>query len=158
MQEQLDRGEQAEALLDEHFSDRFKITPAGRTEQRNGIDRIFEARANGKRYAIEYKTDWTAGRTRNAFIETISVDTMNVLGWAYTSQAEWLIYFVPAHKTIYIVRFSHLRQQLEGWIQAYGPEKAIPNDGYYTHGITVPLKVFQKCSSKVEKFSGQEDA
>ena len=150
MQKQLVRGEKAEALLDEHFSDRFKIILASRAEQRSGIDRIFEARAGAKQYTVEYKTDWTAGRTHNAFIETVSVDTMNVPGWAYTSQAEWLIYYVPDDETIYLVRFADLRKHIEEWIEQFGPEKFIPNDGYYTRGVAVPLDVFVICSSRIE--------
>lgn len=150
MQEQLSKGEAAELLLDNHFSDRFQIQPATRAQQRQGIDRIFTLRATEKSYLIEYKTDWTAGRTGNAFIETVSVDTMNVLGWVYTSQAEWLLYYIPTTKKIYIIRFTSLRDELDLWIDQFGPEKAIPNDGYFTRGIVVPLIEFENCASKVE--------
>ncbi len=151
MQEQLSKGEEAELLLDNHFSDRFLIQPATREQQRQGIDRIFTLRTTHKSYPIEYKTDWTAGRTGNAFIETVSVDTMNILGWVYTSQAEWLLYYVPAREVIYILRFSALRERIEHWIEEYGPEKAIPNDGYFTRGIVVPLEKVQECASKIEE-------
>lgn len=150
MQEQLSKGEAAELLLDNHFAARFLIQPATRAQQRQGIDRIFTLRTTQKSYPIEYKTDWTAGRTGNAFIETISVDTMNVLGWVYTSQAEWLLYYVPTKKIIYIIRFASMRDRLDAWIDRYGPEKAIPNDGYFTRGIVVPLMEFEHCASKVE--------
>lgn len=168
MQQQLAKGEEAELLLDRHFSDRFTIEPATRDQQRQGIDRIFtktvsphpgsqsrevseRAQSTAKSYFIEYKTDWTAGRTGNAFIETVSVDTMNVLGWVYTSQSEWLIYYIPIKLKIYIVRFSTLREQLDLWIERYGPEKAIPNNGYFTRGITVPIREFAECASKIEE-------
>lgn len=150
MQTQLLRGEEAERQLDQHFADRFLITPATREEQRQGIDRIFTKRSSSQRYTIEYKTDWTAGRTGNAFLETVSVDTMNVLGWVYTSLAQWLIYYVPARRRLFIVRLSTLRAHIDSWIEHYGPEKAIPNDGYFTRGIPVPLGELEKCCQKIE--------
>ena len=151
MGQQLAKGEAAEDHLDHHFSDRFTITLATREQQRVGIDRLFEKPTTGKTYTIEYKTDWTAGRTGNAFIETVSVDTMNVMGWVYTAQAEWLIYYIPGRQTIYIVRFSALREVIDAWIQQYGPEKAIPNEGYFTRGIIVPLEEFSLLAAKIEQ-------
>ena len=154
MGRQLARGEEAERQLDAHFADRFVIIPATREQQRQGIDRVFTQRKSGKPYLIEYKTDWTAGRTNNAFIETISVDTLNIPGWAYSSTAEWLIYFVPHRKQIYIAHFAKLRESLEDWIKQYGPAKAIPNQDYHTWGVPVPLDKFVKCCSKVEQAVG----
>ena len=151
MGQQLAKGEAAEEYLDNHFSNRFEVVPATREQQRLGVDRIFIKSSTGKRYTIEYKTDWTASRTGNAFIETVSVDTMNVLGWVYTSQAEWLIYYVPGRQTIYITRMAALRERVEWWLEIYGPEKAIPNDGYFTRGIPVPLDAFAEQAVKIEK-------
>lgn len=156
MTKQLRRGEAAERLLDQHFTDRFSITPATRDQQREGIDRIFVARDTSKEYTVEYKTDWTAGRTNNAFIETISVDTMDVPGWAYTSQADWLAYYVPDKQQVYLARFAELRTHLDEWIETYGPAKAIPNDGYYTWGVPVPLSAFEICCAKVEQIAVAE--
>ena len=153
MQVQLSKGEEAERQLDHHFADRFLIAPATRQEQRQGIDRIFTKRDTGRNYTIEYKTDWTAGRTGNAFIETVSVDSMNVLGWVYTSLAQWLIYFVPARQQLFIVRVEMVRAHVEEWIERFGPEKAIPNDGYFTWGVPVPLAEFERCCQKIEILS-----
>ncbi|MEM7133356.1 MAG: hypothetical protein AAF702_44070 [Chloroflexota bacterium] len=150
MHRQLAKGEAAETLLDGHFSDRFKIRPATREEQRLGIDRYFTQFTTGKTYTIEYKTDWTASRTGNAFVETVSVDTMNIPGWIYTSQAEWLIYYVPGRQVIYIGRLSALQEMIEEWVERFGPEKAIPNDGYFTQGILVPLEEFGRQAVKIE--------
>lgn len=151
--DQLSRGEAAERQLDAHFADRFQIAEATHEQQRLGIDRIFVHRAMGKAYTIEYKTDWTAGRTNNAFIETVSVDTMSIPGWVYTSEAQWLIYFVPPKETIYIIRFRHIQAKVPEWVEQYGPEKIIPNDGYCTLGVVVPLDIFAQCASKIEKLT-----
>ena len=71
MVEQLAQGEGAEARLDRHFAGRCIIQPATRAQQQVGIDRLFTHRQTGLTYTVEYKTDWTAGRTGNAFIETV---------------------------------------------------------------------------------------
>lgn len=150
MDQQLHNGEGAEARLDRHFADRFDIVPANREQQRQGIDRIFTHRVTGTSYAIEYKTDWAAAHTGNAFIETISVDTKNIPGWAYTAQAEWLVYFVPKRLTIYLIRFTDLRTLLPHWRATCKPAPPIPNRGYCTHGILVPLAEFARAASRIE--------
>lgn len=156
MGRQLSKGEAAEKQLDSHFSDRFQITKATREEQRCGIDRIFAKRmpvasATMRKYAVEYKTDWTAGRTGNAFIETVSVDTMNIPGWVYTSRAEWLIYFVPIHSKVYIIRLNEMRKVVDEWVEQFGPEKTVPNEGYFTRGVPVPLSIVANLAVKIEQ-------
>ena len=150
-QAQLSRGEGAEQQLDDHFADRFTIAPATREQQRQGIDRLFTRRDTGRLYTIEYKTDWTAGRTGNVFIETVSVDTMHIPGWAYSSTAQWLIYWVPPLAQICLIRLRTLRRHLDAWIEQHGPEKAIPNDGYYTRGVVVPLVEFAQRCERIER-------
>lgn len=151
LDEQLAQGEGAEARLDHHFQDRFLIQPATRAQQRGGIDRLFTHRQTGISYTIEYKTDWTAGHTGNAFIETVSVDTEQIPGWAYTSQAEWLVYFVPIRLALYLIAFSDLRAQLPHWLLSCRAAPPIPNQGYCTHGILVPLSQLARCASRIEK-------
>lgn len=151
MNEQLARGESAEERLDKHFSDRFAITPATRDQQRHGIDRVFRHRETGAYYHIEYKTDWTAASTGNAFVETVSVDAQNKPGWAYASEADWLIYYVPGRRTIYIMSFPTLREQLPRWLATCRDAPPIPNEGYNTLGILVPLTEFARHCQKIEQ-------
>lgn len=154
MKKQLARGEEAEQLLDRHFADRFEIRAATRKEQRQGIDRIFVQHESQRRYLVEYKTDWTAGRTGNAFVETVSVDTKNIPGWAYSSQSDWLIYYVPDQQRILILSFARLRELLPSWIQKHKAAPPIPNRGYNTLGILVPLSIFEFACQKVEMLGG----
>jgi hypothetical protein len=147
-QAQLDKGEQAEAQLDRYFAEWLHIRPATRDEQRQGIDRIYTDRCTGNTLKVEYKTDWTAGRTGNAFVETISVDTTNKPGWAYTSKADVLVYYVPGDELIYWIRFADLRRHLVRWAQKYEARK-IPNRGYHTHGLLVPLSEFERIAKQV---------
>lgn len=145
--QQLTAGEKGERKLDAYFTKWFKITPATPAEQRQGIDRHF-AHSDGSRYTVEYKTDHTAGKTGNAFVETISVDTQNKPGWAITSQAQILLYYIPDAGAIYVIPFPTLRQALPTWQQRY-PQRAIPNRGYHTHGILVPLREFEKIAQQI---------
>lgn len=146
--EQLERGEQGEALLDRHFSRWFRIARATPGEQRQGIDRWFYALHRPSSFAVEYKTDWTAAQTGNAFIETISVDTRDRDGWAYTSAADVLLYYVPGRSCIYVLTLTALRFRLPFWQQQY-PVREIPNSGYHTHGLLVPLTELEGCAQRV---------
>lgn len=151
MDRQLAQGEAAEALLDRHFAGRFAITPATREQQRQGIDRIFVQRQTSKAYTIEYKTDWTAAKTGNAFVETVSVDTLNKPGWAYASQAQWLVYYVPGLRRVYLIDFIDLRKLLPQWVAECKAAPPIPNKGYNTLGILTPLAQFARCASRIEQ-------
>lgn len=147
--ERLKAGQSGESVLDDVFKDRFVIVPATRDEQRLGIDRHFTNRETGVSFTVEYKTDWTASRTENAFVETVSVDSANKPGWAYSSQAYRLIYFVPGPpEIIYVMLMSIIREHLPRWIKTY-PQRRIPNKGYFTHGVLVPLIEFEECAELV---------
>ena len=139
--EQLQQGEQGEAVLDGLFCHRFAVLPASRADQRRGIDRHYVS-LDGERLAVEYKTDWTAARTGNAFVETVSVDTARKPGWALSSQADYLFYYIPPDGLVYILRFAILRARLPVW-QRHCRTVRVPNDGYATHGLLVPLREFE---------------
>lgn len=138
----LHQGEQDEEVLDAYFEHLFQVVAATPAQQRQGIDRVFSR--EGQRILVEYKADQTATRTGNAFVETVSVDTVEDyrLGWAYTSQAEWLIYYLPLSGRAYWIILSDLRIYLPRWERIY-PTRAIPNEGYHTLGLLVPLSEFE---------------
>lgn len=145
---QLAEGITGEDHLDQKFAAWYTITPATRGEQRQGIDRWFTRRTNGEKISVEYKTDRTAGRTGNAFIETVSVDTAHKPGWAYTSQARYLIYHIPDPEATYILPMATIRYRIDTWRKTY-PERRIPNDGYHTVGTLVPLDELEKIAVAV---------
>jgi len=147
----LARGEAAERALDSFFAGRFDITNPSR--QSEGIDRVFAPRNGGRSFTVEYKTDWTAVKTHNAFIETVSVDKAEIQGWAHTSKAEWLIYYIPEPESVaYAIKFARLRDQLGRWISGY-PHRTVSNekDGsrYNTIGVLVPLDEMEAVSKSV---------
>jgi hypothetical protein len=140
------QGEAGEAVLDRFFSRWYRIIPASAQHQRRGIDRVFVA--GTRRIAVEYKSDSTAARTGNAFVETVSVDTAGKPGWVYTSQADFLVYFIPPDDLVYVLRPATLRKALPGWLRRY-PVRAIPNAGYHTHGVLVPLDEFERLAQAI---------
>jgi hypothetical protein len=144
---QLGKGEAAERFLDAHYSRFFSIKKASRDEQRQGIDRFFEK--EGESWPIEYKADWTASRTGNAFVETVSVDTTGKLGWAYTSSAKWLLYFLPDDGLVYVVEMTKLKGCLEGWKEKC-KTVTVQNRTYSTHGLLVPLDLFEQIAQRVD--------
>lgn len=145
---QLADGITGETYLDQHFAPWYTIRPATKAEQRQGIDRWYTRKANGEQFAVEYKTDHTAGRTGNAFIETLSVDVAGKPGWAYTSQARYLIYRVPDPETIYIIPMAQIRYRVDAWRRQY-QERRINNGAYHTVGVLVPLDEIEKIAVAV---------
>jgi hypothetical protein len=146
----LAEGQTYEQQLDARFADRYIIQPATPQQQRQGIDRVYRPRNNPHQVLyIEYKADRTAVRTGNAFVEIVSVDTANKPGWAITSQADWLFYLVPGEaEALYIIRMADLRRSLPAWRTAYQTRR-VPNDGYHTVGLLVPLDEFERIAYTV---------
>lgn len=148
--EQLAIGEAWEHRIDAFFLGRFPvhITHATPEQQRKGIDRLFESFASGEIDTVEYKADSLAGKTGNAFIETVSVDTTGKPGWALSSQAKYLVYLVTEPETIYFIAMRRLRSALPHWRQLYR-EAAAQNDGYRTVGLLVPLHELERIAVRV---------
>lgn len=151
--ERLKFGEKHERFLDGYFNDNFTIRDASQADQRRGIDRYFTDRRNGKTYSIQYKSDETAARTGNAFVETVSVDTNNTPGWAHTCQADFIVYYVVGRGPAYVVRPSAIKKKLTDWAKKY-PCRSIPNKGhgrkrYNTIGLLVPLAEFERIAHTI---------
>jgi len=145
---QLTKGQQAEQQLDLHFSKQFDIHPVSMEQQHHGLDRCFIDRRTGRAWLAEYKADWTASKTGNAFIETVSVDKDNKPGWAYTSMADYLMYFLPNDLLVYIFTLKKIQTKLNQWIKLY-PKREIQNKGYKTVGVLVPLHEFERHANQV---------
>ncbi|MEQ8274662.1 MAG: hypothetical protein RMA76_46210 [Deltaproteobacteria bacterium] len=131
------RGALAESVLDSMFSRMLRVEPVSRDDQRDGIDRVFHFR--GRRWTVEYKTDFRAAQTGRVFIETVSNDRTKKAGWLYTSRADYLLYFVSGADSVYVVRMERLRHAaVSRWIGRF-EDRAVPNRTYRTHGMAVPI-------------------
>jgi hypothetical protein len=150
-EEQLRIGEEHEKTLDAYLGRWYEVIPATMAEQRRGIDRTIIAHDSGNEWKVEYKADERASKSGNAFVETVSayVDDMNeTLGWAHTSQADLLLYYLPQSKVVYVWDVGVLRSFLREWNNSY-PKRFIQNEGYKAIGILIPLKVFGEGAKRV---------
>lgn len=142
LSEQLRIGEIGGYLLDGYFCKLYNLQFASSQDEYNGIDRI-AFRPDGKQILLEYKTDLLAERTGNAFIETCAYDASargQRSGWAYTSQANVIVYFLPLTNRLYLIRPHRLRSRMPQWERKYRQVQVI-NAGWTTHGLLVPLQV-----------------
>lgn len=138
--------------LDEIFRERgFAVEPTTPEQERGEKlgDRVFSK--DGKRWFVEYKSDESASKTGNAFVETISVDSQGVPGWAHTCRADFIMYYLPLDGLIYVFRPRRMRKLIPKWEKKYPtrPTSKGQNKGYNTHGILVPLREFEKRANMV---------
>lgn len=142
---QLADGQRGESVLTDYFRELgYGVKPATAAEQRRGID--FWLTSAGGSQSVEVKTDHTASRTHNAFIETVSVDAAGKPGWAYTCSADVLAYYVPGDGLAYLLKPAAIRAALPAWQRRFGT-RAIPNDGYHTVGVAVPLAEVERIAT-----------
>lgn len=134
--EQKRKGAEVEKLLDAWFGRTydFEVRPATPEQQRQGIDRVFIGK-DGKSVTVEYKADWTAHTSGNAFIE---VGVSDGPGWALNSQADLILYYLPQRREGYWLTPRHLRRMLTERWQGY-PRKIVHNPRYIVTGVLVPL-------------------
>lgn len=150
---QLKAGGVGEAALDLFFGEWFDIKPATDAEQRLGIDRHWWSKTDARHWTVEYKTDYVARRTHNAFIETVSVEGKK-RGWVYTSTAAWVIYYVVGgdYDLAYLLDLAYIRRvALKKWEQQY-PVKSVQNGGgYTTKGLIVPLHELEHHATQISQ-------
>lgn len=147
------RGEVYEQLLDDYLAPSYEIRRATMDEQRHGIDRFLTHRETREIFSVDYKADSWAARTGQAFIETVSVDPGPTGGerrdgWAVTSQAEFIFYYLPQKRRLYILRMVEIRASLPYWQQICQP-MTVRNDGYSTHGLLVRLSELDRIAEAV---------
>lgn len=142
--EQREKGKTAEKQLDAFFSKWYQIkTITVDDELKDHYDRIFTR--GDIETTVEYKTDFKAHETRNAFIELTSCKEKNTMGWIHTSKADRLIYFVPETKEVYIVKLMYLRMATPYYSKKFGIRTCTNKrkDGiiYHSEGFLMPLQI-----------------
>ena len=140
--EQLEKGEAYEAILDTFFSSQYDIEEATWEQQHMGIDRLFTSKKRGIRASIEYKTDFVAQRTGNVFIE-VEDDETNPCGWASSSTAQILVYFIPEMNVIFMVDMLKIKLDIDLLCVKYG-FKTVKNPTYNILGAPVPIDKFRE--------------
>lgn len=136
--EKLMQGKNAEHFLDSYFSRWYTINEIPlEVERRIHADRLFLDR-HGTQTVVEYKTDFMGHNTGNLIVETISVDTDNKPGWVFTCQADMLLWWIVGNGEILGLRPADMRANVAEWETHYR-RVTIPNQGYNTIGIAVPI-------------------
>ena len=133
------------AKLDDWLAESYPMRPATMEEQWRGMDRLVRVALDedGLEVGVDYKCDERAARTGNAFIETVSNDVSGRKGWALTTEADWVFYFVVPDR-VFGLRADKLRAAIPDWQRRF-PTRAARNVGrdgrpFRTLGVCVPLK------------------
>lgn len=136
--DQLAKGTAAEQTLDGWARNRFgaEPRPADMDDQRRGIDRHIEA-PDGTTYTLEYKADGQGHRSGKAFIESISVDRTGKPGWLWTSQADYVVYWLSGDGRGWVITPANLQARAWDWTRRF-PVKVSSNPSYHSYGILVP--------------------
>lgn len=143
-QAQRNRGYEGEKMLDKMFAKFFDVRRATASQQRQGIDRVMTGNEHRQVIHVEYKTDYAAASSGNAFIE-VACDGKP--GWAHTTQADFIAYFVPG-KHAYIVRPATLRSHLAEWEGRF-EKRTVLNAAYTATGLLVPLPYLAEISEQI---------
>ena len=135
---QLSIGQQYEAELDAYFSNFFTVLDVPLAVQKLGIDRVHVRNRHPKRRTtVEYKTDIKAGDTGFFFIEILSNSKTGAAGWAWTSTAQEIVFYVPKFKRAGVVSTLSLRAKIYEWQEKYRTVQC-QNADYYSKGVLVP--------------------
>ena len=153
-------GKKAEAHIDKYFSDEFVVRPVSMEFERRGIDRTWIHKDGRWCWSVEYKTDWRAGKSGNAFMELWSVEG-KTRGWVYTTHAQVIVYYVPDTEVAYLCWGPSIKALVNKWLNTTTYKQVkVPNgklvDGeikgeYNSVGLLVPLNEFAKASYKQER-------
>ena len=147
----LRQGEEIERLLDDFLDATYVIRKATTEEQRQGIDRWLtpiDPDGTGETISIDYKADWLAVRTGHVFIETISVDRAGKSGWALSSQAQFIFYYLPQRRKLYMLSMAEIQAALPHWALIYQTRLA-HNEGYESAGVLVPLSEIARIAEEI---------
>lgn len=138
-------GALGEQILDSHFTSKFNIEEVDMAAQRRGIDRIFTHKESGAVCTVEYKTDTRAADTGNVFLEIWSNKEKEKRGWAYTSQARWLYFYMPGLEKVCIMEMTKLKMAIREWTDSKDYRRVkVRNPSYTTEGILMPVVEFEE--------------
>jgi len=76
------------------------------------------------------------------------VDSVDKPGWAYTCQADYLFYYIPADGLVYVLRPFRIRHFV-GHLVHWRYPVAVPNRTYHTWGFVVPLRSLERLTDEV---------
>lgn len=150
--EQLAIGQEYEALLDKHLSEKNDLVPVPKEYELRGIDRFLRNKETQLTFSVQYKADKVAGRTGNLFLELFSRfpdyhGPCERDGWFRSIQAQILAYYVVDESCLYWFDVVRLKLYCPKWLELYrmsaGVENSVQHENkkFWAFGLVVPLKV-----------------
>jgi hypothetical protein len=121
--------------------------------QKKGIDFLWRHTVNKSPVttSIEAKTDrYTTG---NFVIETVSVKESDIPGWIYTSQSDYIAYYLVGYDTLYVIPTKELRDWFDVNKAKYRTASTKTRDGgkYTTVFKLVPIVDVEKAITGLRK-------
>lgn len=141
-EEQLEQGHYWEREVTNALSRWYDVRPSTEREDRKlGIDCFLRSKACGVEQSVQIKADIKACTYNNLFLEIRSDVDRQILGWAFTEQAEQHLHYVPPPvDTAYWWVPKTMREYVWRWISQY-PCKDVQNKGWLTRGVCVPCGI-----------------
>ncbi len=138
-EDRLKIGKYAEAVLDRYLIEQgLYVIEATPEQEMKGIDRIIDDGTAST--TVEYKADFRAYDTGNIFLEHTKNDNgPGKPGWARTSEADLLIYYVPPLGKAYIFDMQLLKRNYADITRNLRKGKVLLNPGYTAQGYLLPL-------------------
>lgn len=137
------KGRAVEAILDELLRCMYRVRPASRAEQRAGADRILTGWESGRSLRAEYKADYRAAETGNAFIELACGEEP---GWAKKlGGSDILLYALPQEGRALLLHSAEIAEALPSWEARFGA-RSVLNGTYESRGLLVPLAELEALS------------
>lgn len=139
-EDRLKMGQYAEQVLDIHFADKgIQVYPVTEEMERDGIDRIFADKASS--VYVEYKADFRAHETGNIFLEHEKNENGHGKpGWARTSRADLLVYYLPPIGQAYIFDMKVVQKNYYTIIANLRKARVLSNPGYTASGYLLPIE------------------
>lgn len=135
-------GWQGEEVIERWLSQFYHLTPANKTQQKQGIDFIGIHKITKEQTTFEVKADSRASETNNAVIELGHWvgDRLHRQGWLYTCQADQFLYLLPQRSLVYMMKLSTVRTRLDNLLPHY-PTVDVPNEYHGLHQVTRSLLI-----------------
>lgn len=158
--EQLQIGGRLERRIARSVSNEECVLPVPRRLQHRPfhMDQIWISREWPHRVrTVEITGDWRAAETGNALIEVHSVDVEGRPGKYWETWANLAVHALPSEGYGYVVKVDAIQSHMTAWSHDYREVK-IPNDGYHTVGLPVPLSEIESISLRTIEFPPLEHA
>lgn len=150
--EQFDKGQKVEESIFNHLRGRgWQVVPSiydpmRKVGQRLGFDATIAKTPH--RFKLEIKADFASAKTKNFFIETVSVDKINAPGWAISSRADIIALVIPDARRIFLASLKWLRSQLGRWAEICKTKKCHNKNSdwrgeFFSEGLLVPVAWFE---------------